>query len=143
MTFGHFVTSIDDDTPAALDWDDMVYDGWPLANGNYLYSSHRYVREISPSGVILWNYQLPAPNELKTCQPLSNGDVAVALLNLHPNATRTITLDLSDVVCATCARRATVTDVWGSEGAPPVPVEGTVSMPVAPHETKLLRLALG
>jgi len=75
MAFGHFVTSAKDGGPGPLEWDDMVYDGWKLPSGNYLFSSHRYVRELSAAGELLWEYRLEAPNELKTCVPLPNGDV--------------------------------------------------------------------
>ena len=75
MQFGQFVTALKDGKPGPVEWDDMVYDGWRLESGNYLYSSHRYVRELSPDGKIKWEFKLNAPNELKTCVPLPNGDV--------------------------------------------------------------------
>lgn len=75
MPFGHFVTTVKDNTPGPVEWDDMVYDGWRLESGNYLYSSHRYVRELSPAGKLVWEFRLNAPSELKTCVPLPNGDV--------------------------------------------------------------------
>ncbi|MCC6145431.1 MAG: DUF1549 domain-containing protein, partial [Candidatus Hydrogenedentes bacterium] len=75
MTFGHFVTSLKEGAPGPVEWDDMVYDGWRLPTGNYLCSSHRYVRELDPQGNTLWEYRLEAPSELKTCVPLPNGDV--------------------------------------------------------------------
>lgn len=75
MTFGHFVTDLKDGKPGPVEWDDMVYDGWRLPSGNYLCSSHRYVRELDPAGTVLWEFRLDAPNELKTCVPLPDGDV--------------------------------------------------------------------
>jgi sugar lactone lactonase YvrE len=75
MRFGEFATSLTDGKPGELDWDDMVYDGWRLPTGNYLCSSHRYVRELTPDGAVRWEYRLEAPNELKSCVPLPNGDV--------------------------------------------------------------------
>ena len=75
MTFGHFVTSLTDGKPGPVEWDDMIYDGWRLPSGNYLCSSHRYVRELDPQGNTLWEFRLAAPSELKTCVPLPNGDV--------------------------------------------------------------------
>ncbi len=75
MQFGHFVTALKDGKPGPVAWDDMVYDGWRLKSGNYLYSSHRYVRELTPGGKIQWEFRLVAPSELKTCVPLPNGDV--------------------------------------------------------------------
>lgn len=75
MPFGHFVTTLKAGKPGPVAWDDMVYDGWRLASGNYLYSSHRYVRELTPDGKIKWEFRLNAPSELKTFVPLPNGDV--------------------------------------------------------------------
>jgi mono/diheme cytochrome c family protein len=75
MSFGHFVTSLKDGKPGPVEWDDMIYDGWRLPSGNYLCSSHRYVRELDPQGNTLWEFRLEAPSELKTCVPLPNGDV--------------------------------------------------------------------
>ena len=75
MRFGHFVTSRQDGKPGPLEWDDMVYDGWKLPSGNYLCSSHRYVRELAPDGTVLWEYRVEAPSEIKSCVPLPNGDV--------------------------------------------------------------------
>lgn len=75
MAFGHFVTSLQDGKPGPVEWDDMVYDGWKLPSGNYLCSSHRYVRELDPQGNMVWEFRLAAPSELKTCVPLPNGDV--------------------------------------------------------------------
>ncbi len=75
MKFGHFVTTLKEDKPGLVAWDDMVYDGWRLPSGNFLYSSHRYVRELTPDGKIKWEFRLSAPSELKTCVPLPNGDV--------------------------------------------------------------------
>jgi hypothetical protein len=68
MKFGRF-------SPSPVAFDDMVYDAWRLPSGNFLYSSHRYVRESSPAGQTQWEYRLPAPSELKSCVPLPNGDV--------------------------------------------------------------------
>ena len=75
MPFGHFVTVLKDGKPGPVAWDDMVYDGWRLESGNYLCSSHRYVRELTPDGKIKWEFRLNAPSELKTCVPLPNGDI--------------------------------------------------------------------
>jgi hypothetical protein len=75
MPFGHFVTSLQDGKPGPVEYDDMVYDGWILDSGNYLCSSHRYVRELSPDGTTVWEFRLDKPSELKTCVPLPNGDV--------------------------------------------------------------------
>jgi hypothetical protein len=56
-------------------WADMIYDGHRLPSGNYLCSSHEWVREIAPDGAILWEYRVEKPCELKTCVPLPDGDV--------------------------------------------------------------------
>ena len=42
---------------------------------------------------------------------MQNGDYAVAMINTGDEATD-ITLLLSDVVCTSCPRKATVVDVW-------------------------------
>ena len=67
MTFGQFSTT--------LGWSDMIYDGWKLAAGNYLCSSHHFVRELTPDGKTVWEFRVKAPVELKTCVPLPNGDL--------------------------------------------------------------------
>lgn len=75
MTFGKFATTLVDGKPGALGWSDMIYDGWRLPSGNYLCSSHHFVRELTPDGKTLWEFRVKAPVELKTCVPLPNGDV--------------------------------------------------------------------
>lgn len=81
-------------------------------------------------------------------RPLQGGDVAAALINTG-TAPMDITLQLHGVLCATCAPRATVSDMWegdttlGSAGPPsPVVAEGSfTAVGVRPHETVLLRLS--
>ena len=75
MTFGQFSTTLVDGKPGALGWSDMIYDGWKLTSGNYLCSSHHFVREMAPDGKTVWEFRVKAPVELKTCVPLPNGDV--------------------------------------------------------------------
>jgi len=75
MKFGQFTTSLKDGKPGPLGWSDMIYDGCRLPSGNYLCSSHHFVRELSPDGKTLWEFRVQAPVELKTCVPLPNGDV--------------------------------------------------------------------
>jgi hypothetical protein len=75
MTFGQFSTTLVDGKPGALGWSDMIYDGSRLPSGNYLCSSHHFVRELAPDGKTLWEFRVKAPVELKTCVPLPNGDV--------------------------------------------------------------------
>jgi hypothetical protein len=70
--------------------DDIIYDGRPLPNGHYLYSTHRYIREIDSAKNTIWEYRLTAPAEVKSGVPLPNGDIAVlnsqeqAILELQP-----------------------------------------------------------
>lgn len=75
MGFGQFTTTFKGDKPGPLEWSDMVYDGWKLASGHYLCSSHHFVRELAADGKTLWEFRVAAPVELKTCVPLPNGDV--------------------------------------------------------------------
>jgi len=75
MSFGNFVTSPKDGKPGPLGWSDMIYDGCRLPSGNYLCSSHHFVRELAPDGKTVWEFRVQAPVELKTCVPLPNGDV--------------------------------------------------------------------
>ena len=76
-------------------------------------------------------------------RPLANGDVAVALLNLHPNASQTVSLELREVVPAGCAPEAAVVDVWVPEAEGAQKATGTLAMSVLPHEARLLRLSFG
>ena len=75
MAFGNFVTSLKDGAPTPLAWSDNIYDAHLLPNGNYLVSAHEWVREMTRSGKIVWEYRVQKPVELKTCVPLPNGDV--------------------------------------------------------------------
>lgn len=70
--------------------DDIIYDGFALENGHYLYSTHRYIREIDSNKRTVWEYRLVAPSEVKSGVPLPNGRIAVlnsqeqAILELSP-----------------------------------------------------------
>ena len=75
MSFGRFTPLIQDGKPGPLEWSDMIYDGCRLPSGNYLCSSHHFVRELAPDGGTVWEFRVQAPVELKTCAPLPNGDV--------------------------------------------------------------------
>lgn len=75
MSFGKFVNSLKDGKPGPVEWGDMIYDGCRLPSGNYLCSSHHFVRELTPDGKTVWEYRVQAPVELKTCVPMPNGDV--------------------------------------------------------------------
>jgi hypothetical protein len=57
--------------------DDIIYDGFALENGHYLFSTHRYIREIDRDKRTVWEYRLIAPAEVKSGVPLPNGGVAV------------------------------------------------------------------
>ena len=57
--------------------DDIIYDGCPLPNGHFLFSTHRYIREIDKDKKTIWEYRLVAPAEVKSGVPLPNGGVAV------------------------------------------------------------------
>ena len=59
------------------EFDHLIYDGWALANGNILYGTHRYVREINRQKQTVWEYRVKGKNKVKTCLPLPNGRVAV------------------------------------------------------------------
>ena len=54
MSFGKFVTSLKDGKPGPVEWSDMIYDGCRLPSGNYLCSSHHFVRELAPDGKTGW-----------------------------------------------------------------------------------------
>lgn len=58
-------------------FDDLVYDGWELPNGNYLYSAHRYAREVDRAKRTVWEYRVQGLAEVKSAIPLPNGRVAV------------------------------------------------------------------
>ena len=64
--------------------DDIIYDGFALANGHYLFSTHRYIREIDHEKRTVWEHRVVAPQEIKSGVPLPNGGVAV--LNSHEQA---------------------------------------------------------
>lgn len=58
-------------------YDDLIYDGWALPNGRFLYATHRYVREVDRDKRTVWEYRVKGKTEVKTCVPLPNGRVAV------------------------------------------------------------------
>lgn len=75
MEFGYFPTVPKDGKPLTPAWGDMIYDAHRLPTGNYLCSSHHFVRELSRDGTLVWEYRVQAPVELKTCCPLPDGGV--------------------------------------------------------------------
>jgi hypothetical protein len=62
---------------SAVAFDDLTYDGWALASGNFLYAAHRYAREIDPLKRTVWEYRVEGLAEVKSCVPLAGGRVAV------------------------------------------------------------------
>jgi len=87
---------------------------------------------------LVWSRSLPEGGEQVWSRQLANGDVAIALLNMHPSNESQISLDLANVVCAGCPRSATVFDIWA--GGESTVATGEYTASVAPHEAKLLRL---
>ena len=69
------VPPLDGQSPG--EFDDLIYDGWALPDGNLLYGTHRYVREITRQKQVVWEYRVEGKNKVKTCVPLPNGRVAV------------------------------------------------------------------
>ena len=61
----------------AGEFDDLIYDGWALPNGNFLYATHRYVREVDREKRTVWEYRVEGKTVVRTCVPLPNGRVAV------------------------------------------------------------------
>lgn len=59
------------------EYDDLVYDGWALPNGRFLYSTHRYVREVDRNKRTIWEYRVKGTAKVKTCVPLREGRIAV------------------------------------------------------------------
>jgi len=60
-----------------VQYDDLVYDGWALPNDRFLYSAHRYVREVDRNKRTVWEYRVKGTAEVKTCVPLREGRIAV------------------------------------------------------------------
>jgi hypothetical protein len=54
-------------------------DAWQLPNGNVLFTHLRGAKEITRDKKVVWEYETQKPNEVHTCQPLSNGVVMIAL----------------------------------------------------------------
>ncbi len=72
--------------------DDIIYDGFALPHDHYLFSTHRYIREIDRDKRTVWEYRLKAPAEVKSGVPLPNGKFAVlnsqeqAILEIEPGS---------------------------------------------------------
>ncbi len=50
-------------------------DCWALPNGDYLFCHSGGALEMTPAGVVAWEYKVGANTEVHACQPLSNGCV--------------------------------------------------------------------
>ena len=74
-SWSYTVPPLDGQSPG--EFDHLIYDGWALANGNVLFGTHRYVREIDRQEQTVWEYRVQGKNKVKTCLPLPNGRVAV------------------------------------------------------------------
>ena len=74
--------------------DDIIYDGFALPHDHYLFSTHRYIREINRDKQTVWEYRLQAPGEVKSGVPLPNGRIAVlnsqeqVILELEPRTSK-------------------------------------------------------
>lgn len=82
---------------------------------------------------------LPAVGTQVWARHLANGDTAVAMVNMHPKATRTVEIDLRDIAsCPSChAPEFAWTNIWtGDTGK----ASSTFSASVAPHAAVFLRL---
>jgi hypothetical protein len=62
-----------------LDGQRLLFDAWPLANGNVLFSSKFAVYEVNPEKQVVWQYDVEpdSSNEIDACQPLDNGNVLI------------------------------------------------------------------
>jgi hypothetical protein len=64
---------------------DHPQDVWQLADGRVLVAWRDAVQEIIPDlpagrgGAVAWEYRLPEPGEIPTCQPLPDGNVLVGI----------------------------------------------------------------
>jgi hypothetical protein len=70
--------------------DDIIYDGSAAPGGHFVFSTHRYIREIDPEKHTVWEYRVPAPVEVKSGVRLRGNRIAVlnsqeqAILELDP-----------------------------------------------------------
>jgi len=62
---------------ATTAYDEMIYDGWPIANKRFLFATHRYARMIDSGGRALWEYRAKSGGEVKSVVPLTEGRVAL------------------------------------------------------------------
>ncbi len=60
-------------------------DGFVLPNGNFLFSTGKQAREVTPKGELIWKYDLSADNkELGTAVRLPDGNTLVVERGIHP-----------------------------------------------------------
>jgi hypothetical protein len=70
--------------------DDIIYDGSAVLGGHFVFSTHRYIREIDRAKRTVWEYRVTAPVEVKSGVRLAEGRIAVlnsqeqAILELDP-----------------------------------------------------------
>jgi hypothetical protein len=70
--------------------DDIIYDGSAVPGGHFVFSTHRYIREIDRAKRTVWEYRVTAPVEVKSGVRLAEGRIAVlnsqeqAILELDP-----------------------------------------------------------
>ena len=63
--------------PSLASFDDLIYDGCMLPNGNIIYGTHRYVREIDRQKRTIREFRVKAPAEIKSFSLLPEGRMAV------------------------------------------------------------------
>eukprot|EP00035_Acanthoeca_spectabilis_P014665 m.284041 g.284041 ORF g.284041 m.284041 type:complete len:457 (-) comp16193_c0_seq1:40-1410(-) len=91
-----------------------------------LVSGGQCTTDDCPHWVLVWGREL------------SDGAMAVAVVNMGNKTTEATTVPLSDLFCQSCAvSSAQVLDVWA---ATTKEVQSAIELSVGPHETKLLRV---
>lgn len=61
----------------AGEFDDLIYDGRELPGGNFLYATHRYLREVNREGETVWEYRVKGTSEVKSFVLRPDGHVAI------------------------------------------------------------------
>ncbi|RKX35423.1 MAG: hypothetical protein DRP64_19335, partial [Verrucomicrobia bacterium] len=71
------------DPEGGMIWDYSVeapQDVWMLPNGNILTTWLHGVKEVTRDKKEVWEFTVKAPNEVPTCQPLSNGNILIGIV---------------------------------------------------------------
>lgn len=71
------------DKQGRMVWDYPVpnpQDVWMLPNGNILTTWLHGVKEVTRDKQVVWEFNVEAPNEVPTCQPLPNGNVLIGVV---------------------------------------------------------------